>query len=593
MVVLGKSKQKFELGDAIASGGEGSIHNVVGHPEWVAKIYTVINKSSDAENLELKVAYMVSHKPEIGANLPDLEHPYWTWPLEPLFSNDTFVGYIMPKLSGNKGEEFLQLTAGFDWKTRLVACRNLTALIQATHEAGYIVGDLNPRNLFFSVSKTSSRDMLNAALSSLTDTDSFQVGGVNQGEVLFACKVQNPEYSAPELIESLVRQRTVEQDYFTLAIVLFQILSLGVHPFSGTVAGSANQEIRLNIMKGRNVLFSKDIKAPKAMIPLEIFPPEMIVLFERTFRKGHTLTKSRASTQDWLKMFDELIAGKLLVCNQNQRHVYSQHLANCPWCDYAKRLNFDPFQPTMARLSRPLAPKIIGDVPLVNQAEPPLSPQTQTPETASSTNTLFGPIPDYLDKNMSDSDSSPIINPVKKPAPPKPKKHGGRYFLLGLIGLLMIGFAAWFFVAQQKANVFAAIPKLLEQFQQKETDTPIFPDESELVITPFTLSIRVCVDHDAPFDCSGLAQPIQSGFVISVQGVQKLDKIISETMTVYAASELPANQYVFKLDESAFANLYGRCPTEASQITLPSGSTRLKLEKDTLIVIAYCERETS
>ena len=305
----------------------------------------ILGDSKYLRELQAKIACQLEHVPQLESEMQ--AHPSWTWPTGQLFTEEGhFVAYLMPKIEGIKGEEFIQFSSGFDWRQRVQAALALVRLVQATHEAGYIIGDLNPRNIFFKVYPEPYDDD-DLILPTLTDTDSFQVNDPVTGEILFECSVQNPEYSAPELINAHTVHRSVEQDYFTLAIVLFQILSLGVHPFSGTVKGRAQQEIKDNISKNRNVLSGRDLTPPKGMIDIDILPDDILNLFDRTFRLGHTVTKSRADTHRWESILAALLEGGLEQCQRQARHHYSSHLPNCPWCTYEQRLAATPFHPAL------------------------------------------------------------------------------------------------------------------------------------------------------------------------------------------------------------------------------------------------------
>ena len=426
LILVDASAKRYDLERVIASGGEGSIYTLKDKPGFVVKRYHAAaqpkpSTSKQLNELQAKIAYQLEHVPRLEA---EPAHPYWTWPTEQLFTEEgDFVAYLMPKIEGIKGEEFIQFSSGFDWRQRVQAALKLVRLVQATHEAGYIIGDLNPRNLFFSVHEASSQDDSELILPTLTDTDSFQINDLTTGDILFKCTVQNPEYSAPELINAYTFDRSVEQDYFTLAIVLFQILSLGVHPFSGTVKSRVHQEIKDNISKNRNVLTSKDLTPPKGMIDLDIFPDEVLRLFDRTFRLGHTVTKSRARTDEWESVLETLLAKGLTQCQRQAQHYYSSHHMNCPWCAYEQRVAASPFHPALrnrnaAKQTRKVLEATIINAPTAQGQSAPLQTTSKTPTELRAeigNNSFFGPIPDALKPGQDTGLASPKIPPTVKP----------------------------------------------------------------------------------------------------------------------------------------------------------------------------------
>lgn len=425
LVLVDASAKRYDLERVIASGGEGSIYTLRDYPNFVVKHYHAAQQPSPGDSKQLselqgKIAYQLEHVPRLEA---EPAHPYWTWPTEQLFTEEgDFVAYLMAKIEGIKGEEFIQFSSGFDWRQRVQAALKLVHLVQATHEAGYIIGDLNPRNLFFSVYKPSQDDS-ELILPTLTDTDSFQINDLTTGDLLFKCTVQNPEYSAPELINAYTFDRSVEQDYFTLAIVLFQILSLGVHPFSGTVKSRVHQEIKDNISKNRNVLSGNVLTPPRGMIDLDIFPNDIFRLFDKTFRLGHTVTKSRTRTDEWETALATLLTEGLTQCQQQAQHHYSSHYSSCPWCAYEQKVAASPFHPALRNRNatkqnqKVLEAKIINAPTAQGQSAPVQTTQKIAAELRAEigNNSFFGPIPDALRPGQDVGLATPKIPPTVKP----------------------------------------------------------------------------------------------------------------------------------------------------------------------------------
>ena len=103
---------------------------------------------------------------------------------------------------------------------------NLASAAQALHDAGYVIGDFNERNIM--VRKN--------ALVTLVDCDSMQVPS-STGKP-FLCEVFRPEFTAPELLHvNLSKQmRTPESDRFPLAVHIYQLLMEGPQSFRGGLA---------------------------------------------------------------------------------------------------------------------------------------------------------------------------------------------------------------------------------------------------------------------------------------------------------------------------------------------------------------------
>ena len=93
--------------------------------------------------------------------------------------------------------------------------------VRALHKVNVMVGDFNLNNV---MCRPGSDQV------TLIDCDSYQA--VVQGQ-LFACPVGSPDMTPPEHhgVDFSKVRRTLESEYFSLAIVLFKCLMLGRHPY--------------------------------------------------------------------------------------------------------------------------------------------------------------------------------------------------------------------------------------------------------------------------------------------------------------------------------------------------------------------------
>jgi DNA-binding helix-hairpin-helix protein with protein kinase domain len=176
---------------------------------------------------------MVSHPPENPTG--SLAHPSLAWPTGLLFdarrSNRKLAGYLMPHIQGAvpvlevfNPRRRKRTLPDFDTRYLYRTARNLAAALVALHSSGYVAGDLNESNTLVTPS----------ALVTLIDTDSFQVPEQRDGRtVVHPCPVGKPEYTPRELQgKTLEREyRKPEHDAFSLAVLIFQLLMEGSHPF--------------------------------------------------------------------------------------------------------------------------------------------------------------------------------------------------------------------------------------------------------------------------------------------------------------------------------------------------------------------------
>ena len=242
--------------------------------------------------------------------------------------------YIDPK---SRLEEF---GGGFTWRYLYTVGQNLASAVASIHERGYCVGDLNESNVLIARS----------ALITIVDCDSFQVVDRKSGTV-YRSPVGKAEYSAPEALAQLQTKtfrdfdRTPAMDCFALATMLFQLLMLGLHPYSakGKLVEDA-PSTREKIVKGHFPYGERrdGIAPPDYAPPFEILPPEIRTLFIRCFAKGHGDPEARPTAREWRDTLSGL-ANNFKQCKTNPNHAFMQHLSSCPWCAITQGKGDDPF----------------------------------------------------------------------------------------------------------------------------------------------------------------------------------------------------------------------------------------------------------
>jgi serine/threonine protein kinase len=225
----------------------------------------------------------------------------------------------------------------FSWKYLFTTAYNITSAVAAVHARGHLVGDLNESNILVAPN----------ALITLIDCDSFQVRDPNTNQI-FRCPVGKPEFTAPEIQGKSYRDvdRTPETDNFALAVLLFQLLMEGTHPYQakGRLVDDA-PSTQAKILKGYfpyGLRPGKDLAPPDYAPPYEIIPPELQELFGRCFKDGHTNPQARPSARDWFHSLRRF-GNRFEQCPRNPNHFFLDHLTACPWCQVATKKGKDPF----------------------------------------------------------------------------------------------------------------------------------------------------------------------------------------------------------------------------------------------------------
>jgi len=202
--------------------------------------------------------------------------------------------------------------------------RNLAAAFYIIHKYGYVIGDVNEGTIL----------VTKKACVRLIDCDSFQVQAHDR---IYHCEVGVPQFTPPELQKSkdFKMLRTQNHDNFGLAILIFLLLFMGRHPFSGVYKGKDDMPIERAIAEyrfafGRNAAL-KAMSPPPNAVGLSIVPGEVASLFEQAFTESALQSWGRPTANDWWNVLDAL-EKRLKKCSTESMHTYYSGLAACPWC---------------------------------------------------------------------------------------------------------------------------------------------------------------------------------------------------------------------------------------------------------------------
>lgn len=319
-VLFDAEGKPLELHARVGEGGEATVRHVAGRDGVLAKVYK--DQDDLAEHARKVVAL-------VAMATPGLEKVA-AWPKQ-LVVDDSgqAVGFLMEHLKGwtplynvyQTRSRLRQVPHG-DWGFLVRVARNLAAAVSAVHRAGLVVGDLNESNVLVS----------GQAMVKLIDVDSFQVEV--DGETL-ACPVGKAEYLAPELQgrDLDLHRRSPSHDVFALAVLVFQTLMLGRHPFAGRPCGLLEPSLEEALANHWYVYASErdvPLRPPPGMT-VDWLPPAVRTLFERAFGPD---VAARPTAKVWADVLKEL-ESELTPCSPG--HVYWKGLAACPWCRLERR----------------------------------------------------------------------------------------------------------------------------------------------------------------------------------------------------------------------------------------------------------------
>lgn len=215
----------FKLGKLIAEGGEGAIHEVHNMPNSVAKIYFPHRRTLYREQ---KIDTFLRNREFM---MDSRKHGICTPTLKLVDENGQFIGFIMDKASGETLDDraflpkpsYVKENEGWDRMTLIRLCQTILRSFAFLHDHQVLVGDINPYNIL-----VESPDRVY-----FVDVDSYQIEQ-------FPCEVGFQNFLPPELQQHHIpkeqRQhfdlRKPENEYFSIAILLFMILIPGKFPYS-------------------------------------------------------------------------------------------------------------------------------------------------------------------------------------------------------------------------------------------------------------------------------------------------------------------------------------------------------------------------
>ena len=340
--------------ERLGKGGEGSIHEIEHMPEYVAKIFKPDKRSPEREE---KICKMTMN------NMPEDVLQCITWPLDVLYDENGFVGYVMKRVKSVASLSELYSDTKYNLHIRMYAAYNLCAAIDTIHSAGQVCGDLNPRNICINLDQNDA-DKFQVIL---VDADSYHF---ITDEKIYRCEVGLADYLAPEMQKKISGGITLRNaplptftkatDLFALAVHVFCLLMNGSHPFAcareenGNVTNTMEQMTELsgkesvvapqpidNIKNGFFPFYDKQpgIDIPAYAPEFASLEPSLQRLFVQTFVEGYQNPGKRVHADEWLAALKPLIDDiQNTITRCGKGHYYFSCAARCPYCDIEEKV---------------------------------------------------------------------------------------------------------------------------------------------------------------------------------------------------------------------------------------------------------------
>lgn len=314
------------LGKRLGKGGEGEVFALADLDGYAVKIYA----APDARR-EAKIKAMIDGGLAKGSNLI-------AFPTSVLRDRQgIFAGFVMRMVSGHTSLHDLYAPGSrkihfpkADYRFTIRAAANIARAVAKVHDLGAVIGDINHSGILIS----------KEAVAALIDADSFQFGRDH------LCRVGVAEYTPPELqgqrLDGIVR--TPNHDAFGLAVVIFQLLFMGRHPFMGRYA-RGDMPVEKAITEHRfaySKLRDTGMTPPPGACQLDDFPTFIRTAMEAAFAPAAT---ARPTAHQWVKLLEEL-EGALSKCSANAMHFFPSAAGKCVWCRMEQQIGILLFLPS-------------------------------------------------------------------------------------------------------------------------------------------------------------------------------------------------------------------------------------------------------
>ncbi len=308
--------KSYVLTEQIGRGGEGAVFSCKNDAELVAKIYHEPVTEEKGEKLRWMAENKNEHLLKVAA-----------WVIDVLKDapGGKVVGFLMPNVRAKEIHELYSLKSRrvyfpeATWHFLIHTAANLARGFYSLHRDGHVMGDINHGNCVVLADGTVK----------LIDCDSYSI---SRGDFRYRCDVGVATHLAPELqgVDLGEIEREAKHDNFGLAVIIFQLLFLGRHPFSGNYLGAEDKSLEDCIREklfayGDNTDTAK-VRQPPGTLSLSEISPRIAAMFERAF-----LIDDRPEPREWVEALEDF-SRSLKQCGFHPGHHYYENLAACPWC---------------------------------------------------------------------------------------------------------------------------------------------------------------------------------------------------------------------------------------------------------------------
>ncbi|WP_327667251.1 hypothetical protein OHN37_28960 [Streptomyces sp. NBC_00485] len=322
----------------LKGGGQAAVFPVEGDHTTVVKLY----RDPPGPDQERRLARMLTMSPLAARPTDRFQPPELAWPTAlARGTGGEFLGYAMHRF-GEPGH--VQLVGLFtraqrlrlfpdraDWRFLLGVAWNLAFMTARMHYDNLVIGDFSSSNVVVDTN----------GFVTFLDCDSIAFTDPGTGEP-FPCLMHTTDYSAPE--RQAGGPATRASDDFALAVLVYQLLTAGNHPFGGVPHDSTSEStVKDNIASSVSYVVRPElVTIPRGTVDPSVLPPELLTLARAAFGPGVHAPAARPPAEAWLRALDGE-RSRIRVCPHRPLHTYGAHMPACPWCTRAALTGHDAF----------------------------------------------------------------------------------------------------------------------------------------------------------------------------------------------------------------------------------------------------------
>ena len=317
--------EAYRLGESLGAGHEAEVFALPERPNTAVKIFHRPLSAAAVQKLDYQI--------RLGWEVPEVTV---AWPKERVTrdrNGSQVIGYAMPRIDSAEDLAAIFTRSGRrrifgrdNWSDLLQLAQQLLEQVMVIHQAGFLLADVNPRM----VKLDKGRKLY------FVDCNGWQINHKNHqfNGGVFVKPYQPPEILRPQ---NYSLWRTAESEYFSLAILIFQIVFLGKHPFVAHNSSCNNNGLENSIA---NLVFpyqlgESEARPPPHSLTANDIDSELFEMFLRIFTPP-SQPQDRPGPEHWLAKIKQQVS-RLKICPESQ-HSYSSNLTNCPFCKFDKGL---------------------------------------------------------------------------------------------------------------------------------------------------------------------------------------------------------------------------------------------------------------